>query len=78
VVVLILVVSQDAIDSLPDHGQLRVRDEGGIVTVLESSGKLLGEPDLLIELADRQQPGIRGQRSGGKLDIDWPRREEME
>ncbi len=78
VVVLILVVGQDAIDSLPHHGQLRVLDEGGIATVLESGGKLLGEPDLLVELANRQQSGIRRQRGGRKLDIDWPRGVEIE
>jgi hypothetical protein len=55
-----------------------VRDEGGIASVLEGSGKLFGEPDLLVELANRQQTGIRRQGSGGKLDIDWSRREEIE
>jgi hypothetical protein len=43
---------------LPDHGQLAVLDEGGIAPVLERSGKLLGKPDVLIEMPDRQQPGI--------------------
>jgi hypothetical protein len=45
---------------------------------LEGGGKLLGEPNLLVELADRQQPGVGGQRSGGKLDVDRPRGEEIE
>ena len=78
VVVLILVVGQDAVDPLPNHGQQRVLDEGGIPPVLEGGGELLGEPDPLVELADRQQPGVTRERGGRKLDLDRPRGEEIE
>ena len=61
-----------------ERSVIRMLDEGGIATVLEGSSKLLGEPDLLVELADRQEPGVGRQRSGGKLDIHRPRGEEIE
>jgi hypothetical protein len=39
VVVLNLVGGHDAIDSLPDHGQLGLLDDAGIAPVSEASGR---------------------------------------
>ena len=50
----------------------------GIPPVLDRRGKLLGEPDLVIELTDRQQPGVARERCGRNLDVNRPRREEIE
>ena len=57
-IVLILVISEDAVDSLPDHAQKRLPGEVGVSSIVESSGELLGESDSLVELPHRQEAGI--------------------
>jgi hypothetical protein len=78
VVVLVLVVGQDAIDSLPNHGEQGLLDKDRIAPVFQRRAELLGKPNPLIELSDGQQPGISGHRGRGKFDVNWPRREEIE
>ncbi len=59
-VVLIFIVSQDAVDALADHGGAGV-DSGGGSGVLKGVGELLGEGNLFIELADDQQSSVTGE-----------------
>ena len=78
VVILVLVIGQDAVDPLPDHGQQRVPGESGVPPVIECGGELLGEADLLVELTKHQESGITGERRGGELELNRPRWEEIE
>ena len=50
----------------------------GIPLVVECGGELLGQADLLVELTKHQESGITGERSGGELELDRPRGEEIE
>ena len=50
----------------------------GSRAVVEGGGELLGEPDPLVELPDRQEPGVAGEGRGRDLDLDGPRGEEIE
>jgi hypothetical protein len=52
--------------------------ELGIAPVLNGCGKLLGEPDLVIELADRQEPRVARKRRRRNLDMNRAGREEIE
>ena len=61
VVVLVLVIGEDAVDPLADHAQERLPGERRVAGVVEGGGELLGEPDPLVELPDHQQPAIAGQ-----------------
>ena len=72
------IVGEDAVDPLPHHTQEWLLDKLGIAHVVESVGELLGATDLLIELADGQEPGVAGQRRGGDLDLKRSRWEEIE
>ena len=71
-VVLVLVIGEDAVDPLADHAQERLPGERGIAWVVECGGELLGEPDLLVELPDRDEPGVAGEGCGRDLDLDGP------
>ena len=46
--------------------------------VVEGGGELLGEPDVLVELPHGQEAGVAGQGCGRDLDLDRPRRREIE
>ena len=63
-VVLVLIVSEDAVDPLADHAQERLPGEPGAAWVGQRGGELLGQADAVVELADGQEPGIAGQRRG--------------
>ena len=78
VVVLILVIGEDAIDPLPHHGGERLSDEGGDAGVIERGGELIGEADLLVELPHGKESGIARDRGGRDFDLDGARREEIE
>ena len=73
VVVLVLVIGEDAVDPLPDHAQERLLGERRIASVVEGGGELFGEPDLLIELPDREEPGVAGQRGEEETSISTGR-----
>src|SRR5262249_37694014 len=68
VVVLVLVAGQNAVDAGADHFQQGMLDERGGAGVIEGIGEGLRESDALIELADREQPGIAGELTGRRLD----------
>ena len=76
-VVLVRVAGQDAVDARPDHLQEGVFGEAGVAGVPEGVGEGPGEPDALVELADREQPGVAGELTGRWLDNDR-RAEEIE
>ena len=60
-VVLVRVAGQDAVDPGPDHLQAAVLGEVGVAGVVQGLGQAPGERDALIELADRQEPGLPGE-----------------
>ena len=76
-VVLILVASQDAVDTAADHLQEAVLREVGVAGVIKGRGESPHEGDLLIELADGEQSGVAGQLALERLDDRW-RAEETE
>ena len=51
-VILIFVISEDAVNPLADHGNEAVSGEVRVTTIVERFGDLLGETDLFVELAD--------------------------
>ena len=53
VVVLIRVIREDAVDSHPSHLKKGMIEIALMTTIGQSLGKLLRQPDLLIELAKR-------------------------
>ena len=77
-VVLVLVIGEDAIDPLPDHAQERLRGESRVAAVVEGGRELFGEPEDLVELSDRQESGIAGEGIVGDLDLDGPRGQKIE
>jgi hypothetical protein len=68
VVVLVRVAGQDAVDAGPDHLHEGVLGEAGVAGVVQGVGEGPGEPDALIEPADREQPGVAGQLARRRLD----------
>ena len=44
----------------------------------ERGGDLFGESDVIVELPNRQEPGVAGQGCRGNLDLDGPRRQKIE
>ena len=68
-VVLVLVVGHDAEDRLPHHAQHRMPHERGIPQILQGGGELWGQPDPLVKLGNRQQPGIARQGRVGNFDF---------
>ncbi len=77
VVVLVLVVGQDAVDPLPDQRPIRMPDIPGS-GVGQRVGEGLRQGDRLIELADRQESGVAGELRPGDLDFDRFSVEEIE
>ena len=76
-VVRVLVAGQDALDARAHHLQEGVVGEMGVARVVEGLGKGAGEPDALVELADREQPGVAGELARRRLQ-DERRAEEIE
>src|SRR5437016_6105344 len=68
VVVLVLVAGEDAVDARPDHLQDGVLDEDAVAGVVEGVREGPSEPDALVELADRKQPGVTGRWTLGRPD----------
>jgi 3-hydroxy-3-methylglutaryl CoA synthase len=54
VIVLVLVIGEDAVDPLPDHAQEGLASEGGVAAVVEGVGELLGEPDVAVTASAHQ------------------------
>jgi hypothetical protein len=77
VVVLVLVASQDAVDTTANHLQERVLGQIRVAGVVEGPGEGQGESDALVELADGQQPSIAGELTRRQFDDEW-RAEEVE
>ena len=77
VVVLVLVASEDAVDPGPDHLQEGVFGQVGVAGVVEGGGEGTSEPDVLVELAEGQQPCVAGQLARRRLE-DERRAEEVE
>src|SRR5262249_43902310 len=61
VVVLVKVAGQDAVDAGPDHLQEALLGQVGVAGVGQGIGEGPGQADLLVELADGEQPGSAGQ-----------------
>jgi hypothetical protein len=68
VVVLVLVAGQDAVDAGPDQLQEGVLGEVRVAGAVQGVAEGPGEPDAVIELADRQQPGVAGELARRRLD----------
>jgi hypothetical protein len=77
VVVLVRVASEDAADAGADHLQDAMLGEVGVAGVVQGLGEGPGEPDVLVELADREQPGIAGELARRRFD-DERRAEEVQ
>ncbi len=70
VVVLVFVAGEDSEDAHTDHVGEGVLDELGVARVVQGLGELLGKSDALVELAQGQQPGVRGEGGVGRLDVN--------
>ena len=68
VIVLVGVVGQNAEDPHANHLQERVILEWLMPRVVECPRKRLGQTDLFVELANRQQTGVTGQLSRRRFD----------
>jgi hypothetical protein len=68
VVVLVRVAGEDAVDAGADHLPEGVLGEAGGAGVVEDFGEGPGQADALGELADREQPGVAGERAWRLLD----------
>jgi hypothetical protein len=75
VVVLVLVTGQDAEDTGADHFREGVLGQLRIAGVVQRRGELSGQPDAFVELPQRQQAGVGGERGVGHLDLDGQRLE---
>ena len=76
-IVLVLVVRQNAVDPLADHRQVRVPNLAP-ARVPQRCRETPGQSNRLIKLPDRQQPGLAGQLSLRNLHFDRPLRQEIE
>ena len=57
-VILVLVVGEDAKDAGADHRQEGVLDAVGVAGVVPGVDEGQGEPDMLVERSDGQQPDV--------------------
>ena len=73
-VVLVLVVGEDAIDSLSHHAQQRMPSKKLVSTVLKRCSELFGKPDMVIKLPDGQEAAVARERRWRNLDVNRPRR----
>ena len=53
VVVLVLVIGEDAVDPLPDHAQERLPGERRVAAVVEGGGELFGESEVAGRIVGR-------------------------
>ena len=70
-VVDVLVPRGNLIQPLTDERVQFVRDVSRVAGVCDSADHIGAEPELLIELADEQQPGIRRERAAGEIDDEF-------
>jgi hypothetical protein len=75
VVVLVLVVGEDAVDAGADHVQEGVVDLVRIAAVVEGGGEGMGQTDVGIELAHREGSRIAGKSRSRRLDEDGQAKE---
>jgi hypothetical protein len=68
VVVLVLVVGQNAVAPHADHLREGMLDKRLMARIIQGPGKLSGQPDPLVELPDRQQAGVAGHLGLDRLD----------
>jgi hypothetical protein len=68
VVILVLVASENAVDPGADHLLEAVLREVRVAEVVECGGEGTSEPNVLVELADWEQPGVTGELTGRRLD----------
>src|SRR6185369_10892462 len=73
-----LIAGQDAEDAHADHLQERVLGQLRIARVVEHRGEPLRQADAVVELSQRQQAGVRRERSLGHLDPDGQWLEKVE
>ena len=69
-IVLIRVAGQDAVDPHPHHLGKGVVDEGPKSRIAKRAGEFGRQPNLLVELPDRQQAGVAGQMLFNRLHDD--------
>ncbi len=55
---MIVIISNDAVDTLSNHGYEPVSSEFGFALILEGIGDLLDEPDELLELVNGNESTI--------------------
>src|SRR5580692_7550547 len=70
VIVLVLIVGEDAIDARACHFKEGVRYQFEIAGVVQGLSELLGEVQTLVELAEGEQPRIASQQGSGRLNDD--------
>jgi hypothetical protein len=75
VVVLVLVVGEDAVDAGADHVQEGVVDLVGIAADVEGGGESMGQANVVIELAHREGARIAGKSRLRRLDEDGQAKE---
>ena len=78
VVVLVGVVGEDAVDPHPGHLQEGMIDVADVPPIGQGFGKLPRQPQPLVQLAERQQPGIAGNLGRRGLYHNRPRAEKIE
>ena len=74
-VVLVLVVGEDAVDAGADHVQEGVVDLVRIAAVVEGGGEGMGQTDVGIELAHQEGTRIAGTSRSRRLDEDGQAKE---
>ena len=74
-VVLVLVVGEDAVDAGADHVQEGVVDLVGIAADIEGCGESMGQTDVGIELAHQEGSRIAGTSRSRRLDEDGQAKE---
>jgi hypothetical protein len=77
VIVLVFVTGQNAEDAHANHFEERVLDVLLIAWVVEGGSELGGQADAFVELSQRQQTSIGGERVVGNLNLDWSRAKEI-
>jgi hypothetical protein len=60
-VVLIFIISDDAVDTLSNHGDEAMFGEFGVALISQGNGDLLGESDEFVELTNGNESAIRGE-----------------
>ena len=60
-VVLIFIISDDAVDTLSNNGDEAMFGEFGVALISQGNGDLLGESDEFVELTNGNESAIRGE-----------------